>query len=144
MDCSTSGFSVHHQLPDLLKLMFTESMMPSNHLILSSPSPALNLPASQSYPMRRHRNRWPKYWSFSSSISPSNEYSGLISFRIEWFDLLAVQGTLRSPPAPQFENTNSPALCHLYGPTLRSLHDYWKNHSFDYTGLCRQSDVYTF
>ena len=81
---------------------------------------------------------------FQLQHKSSNEYSALISFRIEWFDLLAVQGTLRSPPAPQFENTNSPALCHLYGPTLRSLHDYWKNHSFDYTGLCRQSDVYTF
>ena len=87
--------------------------------------------------------RWPKYWSFS--ISPSNEYSGLISFRIDWFDLLPMQGTLESLPsttvfpALQFKSINSLALSVLYGPTLTSIHDYWKNHSFDYTDLCRQS-----
>ena len=74
--------------------------------------------------------RWPKYWSFSFSISPSNEYSGLISFQIEWFDFLAVQETLESSPAPQFESINSSVLNHLYGPTLTSVHDYWKNHSY--------------
>ena len=74
--------------------------------------------------------RWPKYWSFSFSISPSNEYSGLISFQIEWFDFLAVQETLESSPAPQFESINSLVLNHLYGPTLTSVHDYWKNHSY--------------
>ena len=80
------------------------------------------------------RIRWPKYWSFSISISPSNEWSGLISFRIDWFDLLAVQGTLKeSSPAPQFGGINSLALGLLYGPTLTAIHDYWKNHSFDYT-----------
>ena len=75
--------------------------------------------------------RWPEYWSFSFSISPSNEYSGLISFRIDYFDLLAVQGTLKSLPTPQFKSTHSSALTFLYGPTLSSIHDYWKNHSFD-------------
>ena len=74
--------------------------------------------------------RWPKYWSFSFSISPSSEYSGLISFRIDWFDLLAVQGTLKSP-TPQFKSINSLSLSLLYRPTLTSIHDYWKNHSFD-------------
>ena len=74
--------------------------------------------------------RWPKNWSFSFSISPSNEYSGLISFRIGWFDLLAVQGTLNSShnttvPKHQFFSVQL-----LYGPTLTSIHDYWKNHSF--------------
>ena len=72
------------------------------------------------------RIRWPKYWSFSSSISPSNEYSRLIFFRIDWFDLLAVQGTLKSP-APQFESINSSTVRLLYGPTFTSIHDYWKN-----------------
>ena len=83
----------------LLKLMFIESVMPSNYLILCFP--LLLLPSiSASISVFSNESvlhiRWPKYWSFSSSISPSNEYSGLISFRIDWFDLLAVQGTLKS------------------------------------------------
>ena len=94
------GFPVHHQLPELLlKLMPIESVMPSNHLILCRP--LLLLPAI--FPsLRVFSNesilpiRWPKYWSFSFSISPSNEYSGLIAFRMDWFDLLAVQGTLKN------------------------------------------------
>ena len=76
--------------------------------------------------------RWPKYRNFS--ISPSNEYSGLISFRIDWIDLLAVEGTQESSPAPQspqFENINSLVLSLLYSPTLTSVHDYWKNHSLN-------------
>ena len=82
-----------------------------------------------------------KYWSFS--ISPSNEYSGLISFRINWFDLLAVQGT-QSPPTPRFKSINSSALSLLYGPALKSIHDYWKNHSFVYTDQCWQSNFSAF
>ena len=96
MDYSTPGLPVHHQLLELTQLMFIESMMPSNHLILSCP--LLLLPSI--FPSIRVISNesalcimWPKYWSFS--ISPSNEYSGLISFRIDWFDLLAVQGTLK-------------------------------------------------
>ena len=92
------GLPVHHQLLELLKLMSITSVMPSNHLILCRP--LLLLPSI--FPSIRVfsnesdlRIRWPKYWSFSFSISPSNEYSGLISFRINWFDL-AVQGTLKS------------------------------------------------
>ena len=73
-----------------------------------------------------------------------SEYSGLISFRIDWFDLLAVQGTLKS----FFQHTtlkhNSPVLNHLYGPTLTSVHDYWKNQSFDYTDFCQQRDASAF
>ena len=65
--------------------------------------------------------RWPKYWSFSFSISPSNEYSELISFRIDWLDLLAVQGTLKSSPAPQFKSINYSALSFLHSPTLTSI-----------------------
>ena len=74
--------------------------------------------------------RWPKYWSFSFSISPSNEHSGLISFRIDWFDLLAVQGTLKSLLQYQ-SSVSSLVLILLYGPTLTSIHDHWKNRSFD-------------
>ena len=75
--------------------------------------------------------KWPKYWSFSFNTSPANEYSGLISFRINWFDLLVVQGTLKSSPTLQFKSINFLALSFLYGPTLTSILDYWKNHSFD-------------
>ena len=88
------------------------------------------------------RIRLPKYWSFSFSTSPSNEYSGLISFRIDWLDLLAVQRTLKSPSvAPQLKIINSSVLSLLYGPTLTCVHDYWRNHSFDYMDHCRYSDV---
>ena len=99
MDCSTPGLPVHHQLMSLLKFMFIESVMPSNHLILCRP---LLLPPSIFPNIRVFSNesvlhiRWPKYWSFSCSISPSNEYSGLISFRMDWLDLLVAQGTLKS------------------------------------------------
>ena len=99
MDCRTPSLTVHDQLlKSLLKLMSIKSVMLSNHLILCHP---LLLPPSI-FPSTRVfsnesvlRNRWPKYWSFSFSISPSNEYSGLISFRMDWMDLLAVQGTHR-------------------------------------------------
>ena len=110
--------------------------MPSKHLILCCPLPLL----SSVFPRIRvfsnelaFHIRWPKYWSFSFSISPSNEHPGLISVRMDWLDFLAVQGTLKSSPAPQFESINSSALSLLYGPTLTSVHDYWKNHSFDIT-----------
>ena len=124
----------------LLKLMSTKSVMPSNHLILCHP---LLLPSI--FPtIRVFSNelilciRWPKYWSFS--VSPSNEYSGLISFRVDWLDLLVVQGTLSSTLAGKH---NSLALS-LYGPNLRSIPDNWKSHSFDYMDLCWQSHFSAF
>ena len=88
--------------------------------------------------------RWPTYWSFSFSISLSNEYSGLISFSIHWFDLLVVQGTLKS--LLQHDSSKASILVPnlLYGLTLTSIHDYWKTHSFDYMDLCWQSDVSAF
>ena len=99
MDCSTPGFPVLHHLWSLLKLMSIELVMPINHLILCCP---LLIPPSVFPSIRVFYSesvlciRWPKYWSFSFSISPSNEYSGLVSFRMDWLDLLAVQGTLKS------------------------------------------------
>ena len=77
------------------------------------------------------RMRWPKYWNFSFTISPSNEHPGLISFRMDWLDLLAVQGThlQESSPAPQFKSINSSALSFPHSPTLTFIHDRWKNHS---------------
>ena len=99
MDCSTTGFSAHHQLPELAQIMSIESVMPSNSLILCHP--LLFLPSI--FPSIRLfsikwvlRIRWPKYWSFSFSISPYNEHLGLISFRMDRFDVLAVQGTLKN------------------------------------------------
>ena len=98
VDCSTPGLSVHHQLRSLPKLMSIKSVMPSNHFILCCPflllpsvSPRIRVFSDESV----LRIRWPRYWSFSFNISPSNEYSGLIAFRTDWF-ILAVQGTLKS------------------------------------------------
>ena len=95
MDCSTLGFSVHHQLPELTQVI----VMLSHHLILCLPLLLLAsiFPSIRVFPNESVLHiRWPKYWSFSFNISPSNEYSGLISFTIDWLDLLAVQGTLKS------------------------------------------------
>ena len=111
---------------NLLKFMSIESVMLSNHLVLCRP---LFLPPSI-FPRVFSKEsvlfiRWPKYWSFSFSISTFNEYSGLVSFRMGWFDLLGAQVTLKSlPQKPQFESINSSALRLLYGPTLTSIHDY--------------------
>ena len=113
MDCSMPGLPVHHQLPELFKLMCIESEMPSNHLILCRP--LLLLPSIFSS-IRVFSSesvlpiRWPKYWSFSFSISPSNE---------------------ESSPTPHFKSINSSVLSFLYSPTLTAIHDCWKNHSFD-------------
>ena len=109
----------------LLKLMSVESVMLSNHLILCLP---LLLLPSIFHKIRVFSNelalciKGPKYWSLS--ISPSNEYSGLNSFRIDWFDLLAAQSTHESSPAPQCKSINSSVLSLLYGPTLTFIHDY--------------------
>ena len=117
----------------LLKLISVVSVMPSNHLILCHP---LLLPPSVIPSIRVFSNesvlsiRWTKYWSFSFNISPSNEYSGLISFRMDWLHLLAVQGTFKSllqHHSPRASILHRSAL----SPTLTSIHDYWKNHSFD-------------
>ena len=99
MDCRTPGFPVPHYLQSLLKFISTESVIPSNHLTLCHPLlllpslfPSIRVFSSESV----LHIRWPKYWSFSFGISPSDEYSWLISFRMDWLDLLAVQGTLKS------------------------------------------------
>ena len=118
----------------LLKLMSIELVISSKHLILCHPllllptiCPSIRIFSNE----LALRIKWPKYWSFSFSISPSSEYSGLISFKMDWLDLLAVRGILKSSPAPQFESINSLVLSLLYGTTLTSIHDYWKNHHFD-------------
>ena len=116
------------------KPMSIESVMPSNYLIFCCP--LLLLPSIFSS-IRVFSNesalsiRGPKYWSYSFNISPSNEHSGLISFRMDWSDLLAVQGTLKSLPQLQFKSINSSALSFLHSPTLTSIHDHLKNLSLD-------------
>ena len=129
MDCSTAGFPVLNHPLELAQTQVTESGMPCNCLILCYPPLLLSsiLPSKTviSNELALHI-RWPKYWSFSFSISPSSEYSGLISFRKDWLDLLAVQGALKSSSTPQFKNINSWALSLLYGSTLTSTHDHWK------------------
>ena len=141
MDCSMPGFPVHHQLLELAQTHVIESVMPSNHLILCSP---LLLLPSIFAGIRVFSNesalciRQPKYWSFS-------EYSGLISLRIDWFELLALQGILKS--LLQHHSSRASIFLMLsfpYGPTLTSIHDFWKNHSFDQTDLCWQSNVSAF
>ena len=131
----------------LLKLMSTESVMPSSHLIfcrllllLPPIPPSLRVFSNES----TLRMRWPKDWSFSFSISPSNEYSGLISFRIDWLDLLVVQRNLKS--LLQHHGLKASILLHsaFCGPTLTSIHDYWKNYNFYYMDLCWQHDVSCF
>ena len=129
MNCSTPGFPVINS-QSLLKLMSIELVMPFNHLILchlllflSSIFPSIRVFSNESVLCIR----WPKYWNFTFSVSPSNEYSGLISFRMDWLELLPVQGTLELSPTPQFKSSNSWALSFLYSPTLTSVHDYWKN-----------------
>ena len=124
----------------LLKLMSIESVMLSNHLILCCPLfllpsifPSIRIFSSESV----LHIRWPKYWSFSVSISLSNEYSGLISLGIDWLDLLAVQGTLKS--LLQHCSSKTSVLQHLIFFMVQLSHrDYWKNHSFDYMDLCWQ------
>ena len=127
MDCNMPGLPVHHQLLEFTQthVHWVGDTIPPSHP-LSFPSPASNL--SQHLGLFKwvsSSHRWPKYWSFSFSINPSNEYSGLISFRMGWLDLLAVQGTLKS----LLQHHSSKASI-LYDPALTSIHDYWKNHSF--------------
>ena len=145
MACSTAGLLVHHQLPEP-----TQTHVPhvGDVIQLSHPLSSLLLPPSIFPNIRVFSNesvlhiRWSKYWSFSFNIGPSNEYSGLISFRMDGFDLLSVQGTLKS----LLQNHSSKASvlqCSAFlmiGLTLTFIHDYWKNHSFDQMDLCWQSN----
>ena len=136
MDCSTPGFPVHHQFPELAQThvhWVSDAFQPS-HLILCRPLllppsffPSIRVFSSESV----LRIRWPKYWSFSFNISPSNEYSGLISFSMDWLDLLAVQGTLKSLLQRHSSKAWILWLSFLYSSALTSILHYWKNLSFD-------------
>ena len=131
----------------LLKLISIESVMASNHLILCHP--LLLLPSI--FPrIRVFSNvlalhiRWPKFWSFSFSISLSSKYSGLISFGLTGLISLQSKVLSRVFSNTTVQNSNSLVLILLYGPTLTSILDYWKNHNFDYTNLYQQSDISVF
>ena len=142
-NCNTSGFLVLHYLPEFAQTLAHWLVIPSNHLILCHPLllfPSI-FPSVRVFSNGLALKSWPKYWSFNFSISPSNEYPGLISFRIDWFDLLAVQRTLKS--LLWHHNTKASVLQHsaFSMVQLTSVHDYWINHSFDYMDLCQQSDV---
>ena len=142
MECSTPSFTISHSL---LKFIFTESVILSNHLVLCR-RPIL-LPST--FPSIRVFSkelvlhiRWPKYWSFSFSISPSNKYSGLISFRNNWLDFLAVQRTLKS--LLQHHSSKASILWCSAFFIIQVSHPYittGKNHSFDWMDLCQQSNV---
>ena len=140
MDCSMPGLPVHHQLPELAQTQVHQAgdaIQPS-HPVLSPSPPAFNLFQHQGLFQGQSIR------SFSFSISPTNEYSELVSFRIDCFDLLVVQGTLKS-----LHNYNSKASI-LWCPAffmvqlLTAIHDYWRNHRFDQMDLCWQSDVSAF
>ena len=134
MNCSTPGLPVHHQLLEFTQLnsVSIESMMPSSHLILCRhllllpPIP----PSIRVFSIESALHiRWPKYWCFSLSISPSNEHPGLISFRMDWLE--SPRDSQESSLTPQFKSINSLALSFLHSPTLTSIHDHWKNHSLE-------------
>ena len=147
MNCSKPGFPVLHYLPEFSQTnVHWVSVMPANQLILCRPLlpppsifPSISVLSNESV----LHIMWPKYWSFS--ISPSNEYSGPTSFRMDWLDLLEIQGTLKS--LLQHHSLKASILRHLaflMGSALTSKHDYWKNHSFDQMGLFWQSNVSAF
>ena len=134
MDCSTPGFPSFTTSWSLLKLTSIESVMPSNHLILYCHLLLLPsiFPSIRVFPNKSvFHIRWPKYWSFNFSISPSNEYSGLISFRMDWLDLLAVQGTLKSLLQHHSSKASIVWCSAFFIVQLTSIYNYWKNHSFD-------------
>ena len=135
MDGSTPGFLVLHCLLEYAQThvhWVSDVIQPSHPLLPPSPF-AFRVFSSESTLCIR----WPKYWSFSFSISPSSEYSRLISSKIDWFDLFDLQGTLNILLQNHNSKFNSLLLNLLCGPTLTSVHDYLKNHTFDYTDLCQ-------
>ena len=132
MGCSTPGPPSITNFQSLLKLISIELVMPSNLLILCRPLlllPPIPLSIRVFSNQSTLHIRWPQYWSVSFNISPSIEHSGQVSFRMDWLDLLAVQGTLKS--LLQHHSSKASVLSFLYSPTLTSIHDYWKSHSLD-------------
>ena len=147
MDCSTPGFSVLHnflEFPQTQVHWVYDAFQPSHPLspllLLPSVFPSIRVFSSESV----LHIRWPKDWSFSFSISPSNEYSGLISFRMDRLDLLAVHGTLKSLLNHHSSKATILWCSDFFIVQLTSIYDYWKNPSFHSTDLCWQSNVSAF
>ena len=144
MNCSTPGLPVHHQLPEFTQThvhRVGDAIQPSYPL--SSPSPpAPNPSQNQNFSNESTLHmRWPKYWSFSFSISPSSDHPGLLKEGLvgsSW----SPRDSQESSPWPQFESINSLALSLLCGPTLISVYDYWKNHSYDNTDFCKVMSLF--
>ena len=148
LDRSTPGLPVHHQLPEFTQThvhRVGDATQPSHPLMSPSSLPSI-FPSTRVFSNESALHiRWPKYWSFSFSISPSNEHSGLISFGMDWLDLLAVQGTLKS--LLQHHSSKALSLRHSTFFMVQLSHPYmtyWKNHSFDCVDLCWQCDVSAF
>ena len=145
MNHSAPGLPAHHQLMESTQthVHWVSDAIQSSHPLLSPFPPVVNLSQHQGlFKWISSSHHMAKYWNFSLSISPSNEYSGLISFRIDWLELLAVQGTLKS--LLQHHSSKASILQHSAFFTVQLLHPYMttgKNHSFDYMDLCRQSNV---
>ena len=140
MDCSTPGFPVYHQLPEIAQThvhWVSDATQPPHSLLSSSPLPSVFLSIRVFSNESVLHIRWPKYGSFSFRLSPSNEYSELISFRIDWFDLLAVQGTLKGLLQHHSLKASTLWLAAFFMVQLSHphIHDYWKSHSFDYMDL---------
>ena len=147
MDCSTTHHPVHCQLPEFTQTHFHwvgDAIQPSHPLSPLSPPPSI-FPSIRVFSNESVLHiRWPKYWSFSFSISPSNEYSGLISFNGLVGSPCCPRDPQESSPTPHFKSINSAVLSFLYSPALTSIRDYWKDHSFDQMDLCWQSNVSAF
>ena len=151
MDCSMPGFPVLHHLPEFAQThvhRVGDTIQPS-HLLSSTSPPVFNLSQHQERTVFSNESvlciRWPKYWSFSFSITPSKDYSVLISLRIHWFDLLAVQVTLKSLLQHYSSKASILRLSDFF--MVQHSHpytDYWKSHCFDYMDLCWQSNVLLF
>ena len=148
MDCSTPGFPIFHYILKFsqIHVYWVNDMSRASHpFLLPSLLPSIFLSIRVFSNELALCSRWPKYWSFSFSISSFIEFSRLISFRIKWFDFFAVQGTLKSflqHCSLKASILQCSAFC--YCPAHTSVHDYWKNHNFDYTTLCQQSDIFAF
>ena len=158
MDCSMPGLPALTISRSLLKLMSTALVIPSSHLILWCPLLPSVFPSIRDFSSELAVHiRWPEYWSFIFSISPSNKYSGLISLKIwmiwssnaewpwnSWPSWATSEGLSGVFSTTTLEGISSLAFCLLYGPALTTVCDHWEDHSLDYMDLCRQSNVYAF
>ena len=147
MDCSMPGFHVFHHLPERAQNHAHWVVMSSNHLVLCHP--LLLLPSIfPSFRVFSNESalhiRCPKYWSFSFIINLSNEYSGLTPLWLTGLISLQSKDSQESSPTEQFKSISPSVLSLLYDPTFTSIHDYWKNHSFDYMDICWQSNISAF